>query len=133
MDSERSAEMRMKKSIKTSDLHEGPIRHRLLPVDFVARIRKFKAILGDVNRIPLEDLIDSFKRDAHPENELAVWERIASTFQLYLSQNPTADPILRKEIYAVLVAASMGADDWSKIKHLSDEKIQQLVMSYRGL
>ena len=98
----------MKKQVSLANLHEGPIRHPTLPDTFIARIRVFKAILGDVDTASLERTIDNFKRDANPESEMVIWERIASTFQMYLSHNPTTDFAVRKEIFAVLVGASIG-------------------------
>ena len=120
----------MKKSVPLSDLHAGPIQHRALPVGFIDRVKALKARLGDVDSVPLEKAIDNFKRDAYPEHELEIWERIANTFQLFLSHNPTDDPEIRKDIYKVLVCAS---EDWSNIKHLSTEQINHLVLNYRGL
>jgi hypothetical protein len=123
----------MKKSVPLSHLHAGPIQHRVLPDGFIDRVKAYKARLGDVDSMSLEKAIDNFKRDAYPEHELQIWERIANTFQLFLSHNPTDDPEIRKDIYKVLVCASMGMEDWSNIKHLSTEQINRLVLNYRGL
>jgi hypothetical protein len=123
----------MKKQLLPSQLHAGPIRHPVLPEGFIDRIVVFKQTLGDVDPMQLEKTIDAFKRDAHPEAEIVIWERIASTFQLFLSHNPTADPAVRKDIFAVLVGASMGTQDWDNIKHLSKVQIEHLVLNYRGL
>jgi hypothetical protein len=89
--------------------------------------------LGDVDDISIEATVDNFKRDAHPENELVIWERIASTFQSFLSHNQTIDPAVRKDIFAVLVAVSMGMEEYQNIKHLSEHQIKHLVHNYRGL
>src|ERR1700692_971332 len=110
----------MAKSVKRSSSQDGPIRHPILPDNFIGRIKRFKEILGDVDASSIEATVDNFKRDAHPENELAIWERIASTFQTFLSHNPTSDPAIRKDIFAVLVGVSMGTEDFANIKHLSE-------------
>ena len=123
----------MKKRIKPSDLRKGPIRHTELSAALVARIKAYKRILDDVDAATLQQTIDNFKRDSNPENELVVWERIAGTYQLYLTENPTTDFATRRDVYAVLVGASMGTDDWSNIKHLNQGQIKRLVSSfYRG-
>src|SRR6266436_6156283 len=108
--------MDITKRMRPSDLHKGPIQDAVLPDDFIDRVRTFKAVLSDVDRTTLEETIDNFKRDMHPEEELAIWERIANTYQLFISHNPTTDLAIRKEIFAVLLGASMGTDDWSNIK-----------------
>jgi hypothetical protein len=104
----------MKQQIRLSDMQFGPIRHPVLPGDFIERIKAFKKILGDIDSTPIEQTIDDFKRDADPENELVIWERIASTFQLYLSHKPTTDLAIRKGIFAVLLSASMGTEECGK-------------------
>jgi hypothetical protein len=124
---------RMKIPLQPSELRKGPIRHPVLPDSFVDRIKAFKAILSDVDSTPLETAIDNFKRDTHPEEEIAIWEHIANTYQLFLSHNPIGDPAIRKEVLAVLIGASMGSEDWSNIKKLNSDQINYLVVSYRGL
>jgi Sec-independent protein translocase protein TatA len=104
----------MKEQPRFSDIQFGPIRHPVLPRDFIKRIKAFKKILSDIDSVPIEQTIDNFKRDADPESELVIWERIASTFQMYLSHNPTADSAIRKRIFAVLLSASMGTEECGK-------------------
>lgn len=123
----------MEKQIRLSDVTFGPIRHPVLPDDYIDRIKAFKEILGDVDRASLEKTIDNFKRDANPGSELVIWERIASTFETYLLRNPTSDPAIRRDVYAVLLSASTGVEEFENIEHLSDQQIKQLVLSYRGL
>jgi len=123
----------MAKSVRLSRLQDGPIRHPILPDDFIGRIKRFKEILGDVDASSIEATVDNFKRDAHPENELVIWERIAYTFQTFLSHNQTTDPAVRKDMFAVLVGVSMGMEDFPDIKHLSEDQIKHLVHNYRGL
>jgi hypothetical protein len=124
---------RMKTPLQPSELRKGPIRHPVLPDSFVDRIKAFKAILSDVDPTPIETAIDNFKRDTHPEEEIAIWERIANTYQLFLSHNAIGDPAIRKEVFAVLIGASMGSEDWSNIKKLNGDQIRYLVATYRGL
>lgn len=121
-----------KKSLHPSDLEIGPIRHPVLPPDFIARVKAFKTKLGDVDKFSLEQSIDNFKRDADPEGELAIWERLAGTFELFVTHNPTTDAI-RREALKVLVGTSMGMNDWSDIEYLSEDQINRLVVFYRGL
>jgi hypothetical protein len=123
----------MKTPLQPSELHKGPIRRPVLPESYMDRIKAFKAILSDVDPTSLETTIDNFKRDTHPEQEIAIWERIANTYQLFLSRNPISDPAIRKEVFAVLIGASMDSEDWSNIKKLHSDQINYLVANYRGL
>jgi hypothetical protein len=123
----------MNKQTKVSDLQEGPIRHPVLPDGMVERIKAFKDALGDVDTVSIEKTIDGFKRDANPEDQLLIWERVASTFETYLAHNPTNDPAIRKEVFAVIMGASMGMHDWSAVKHLSQAQINHIVLNYAGV
>lgn len=79
------------KKIKVSDIQPGPVRHLVLPAALVDRIRAYKQILGDADPTSLDRAIDNFKRDANPERELEIWERIASIYQAFaynLRQTP---------------------------------------------
>ncbi len=96
------------------------------------RIKAFKAILREVDPTSLETAIDNFKRDTRPEEEIAIWERIANIYQQFLSHNPISDPAIRKEVFAVLIGASMGSEDWSNIKKLNSDQINDLVVNYCG-
>jgi hypothetical protein len=111
----------------------GPIRHPVLPNGMVERITTFKEALGDVDTVSLEKTIDAFKSDMNPENELVIWERIASTFKTYLAHNPTSDPFIRKEVFTVIMGTSMGMREWSTVKRLSRDQINHIVLNYTGV
>ena len=83
--------------------------------------------------VSLEHTLDNFKRDANPESELLIWERIASTFALFLTHNPTTNAVVRGEMYSVLLGASMGVEDWGNIRHLTENQINDLVLNCRAL
>ena len=123
----------MKTPLHPSELHKGPIRHPVLPDSLVDRIKTFKAILSNVDPTSIETAIDNFKRDTHPEEEIAIWERIANTYQLFLSHNAVSDPAIRKEVFAVLIGASMSSEDWTNIKNLNSDQIDYLVANYHRL
>jgi len=36
-------------------------------------------------------------------------------------------------MYSVLLGASMGVEDWSNIRHLTEDQINGLVLNYRAL
>jgi hypothetical protein len=86
-----------------------------------------------VDNTTLDEVVDDFKRDAHPEQEIAVWERIANTYALFLSHNPTDDLAIKHDIYSVLLNASFGVEDWTEIRYLTPDQITHLVLNYKGL
>ena len=124
----------MKENLSSSDLHAGPVRHATLPGGIIDRIKAFKEILGDADPISLEKTIDAFTRDANPERELVIWERIAGTFRLFVEHNPAANhPGCRKEILSVLLGVSMGQEHWGNPQHLTKAQLRHLILTYQGL
>lgn len=121
------------KMIKISDIDEGPIRHPVLPDDLLERIKVFTEILSEVDKTTLEASIDGFKRDANPEKEVIIWERIANTYQLYIAHNAIEALATRKEVFSILLGVSMGMEEWDNIKHLTKDQINHLVLNYKGL
>jgi hypothetical protein len=118
--------------IPVSQLRPGPIRHPQLDPDLIERIRAFKQILAEVDTSTIDQTIDNFKRDQHPASEVVIFERIAATYQLYLSHNPTDDLATKKDIFHVLVGASMGGEDFAdKVRRLSKDQINHLVLNFK--
>jgi hypothetical protein len=62
------------------ELHPGPILHETLPDQLLTRIKPIHAILWDVIGQSFEDMVDAFKRDAHPMDEIAIWEKICIAY-----------------------------------------------------
>lgn len=130
-------ERHRKKTTRPSDhalaIREGVIRHSALAENLLQRIKAFKDILREVDNTPLDEVIDDFRRDVHPEQEIAVWERIAHTYALFLLHNPTGDVAIKRDIFSVVLMASLGVEDWTQIRHLTRLQIRQLVLNYKGL
>jgi hypothetical protein len=114
-------------------MEQGPVRWRSLPLDLLQRIKAYKAILSEVELTTLDETIEDFTRDAHPEREIAVWEHIAQTYAMFLFHNPTTDVAIKHDIFSVLLMTSLDMDDWSEIRHLTPDQISHLVLNYRGL
>jgi hypothetical protein len=114
-------------------IEEGPIRHHVLPDDFLQRVRAYKEILREVDNVALDEVIDDFRRDAHPEREIAVWERIAHTYALFLSHNPTDNLAVKRDIFSVVLMASLGVENGTEIRHLTQDQIRHLMLNYKGL
>lgn len=98
--------------------------------NFTNRVRAFKAILADVEPSSVEETLENFQRDANPEIELGVWEQIVLRYQWYLNANPGLTQLEKKDVFAVLLGLSMGAQDFSNIKNLSAEKVEDVITNY---
>jgi hypothetical protein len=71
-----------------------------------ALLREIKASLDGVCPKSIEAWEEGFRQDAHPENEIAIWLRIARCFARLTSQEQT--PAQRKDYFALLLACSMS-------------------------
>ena len=123
------------KEVEISKLRQGPIRHATLSDEFIKRIKTFKEILVDVEKISLEKTIDSFQRDMHPEREIRIWEHIAKVYQSYISEKNITDLAIKKEVFSVILRTSMGMEsgDFSNIKLLSKEQIESIIYNYEPI
>ena len=119
--------------IDINQMEPGPIRHETLPEDFIRRVRAFKALLADVDESPLAEILDDFKRDAHPERELVIWERIANTYALFVSHEGIKDLPTKKEVLSVLLGVSMDQEKFPEMTCLSQEQTRHLTRNYKGL
>ena len=121
------------KQVKVSALKESPIRHTTLPQEAIARIKSFKEILAGVDNISLEDTITNFQRDMNPEREISIWEHIASTYRAFVAENFITGLDTRKEVYHAALIASMGMNDFSKIKLLNKGQIDKIIYNFNSL
>ncbi len=116
------------KKIDISKIKEGPIRHATLPDELIKRIKAFKEILADVETISLEETINNFKQDKHPEREVNIWEHITKVYQLYILEKKIIDLPTKKEVFSVVLRTSMGVtlEDISDTKLLSKEQVKNI-------
>ncbi|HBA45628.1 hypothetical protein A2W67_00925 [Candidatus Nomurabacteria bacterium RIFCSPLOWO2_02_40_28] len=121
--------MKLKK-VKMSDIQEGPIRHLTLPDGFIQRVKEFKQALAEVEKTSLESTLENFQRDTNPENELRVWEKIASTYQWAVIDNVGLIEAEKKDVFGILLGLSMGMKDFSNFKNLSKEKVAEVVSHF---
>ena len=118
------------KLIKISDLRESPIQRPILPKGFIERVRTFKQVLADVEKSSLEQAVNNFQRDMHPENELRTWEHIVEIYQSYIFENAITDLATKKEVLSAILEMSMGMEDFSNIKLLSKDQIENIIYRY---
>ncbi len=123
------------KKVKLSHLRPGPIRHRNLPIIFIERIKNFKKILSDVDTTTIDDTIDSFKRDFNPGREIEIWEAIAEVYDDFVNKNHIKELEKKKEVYSILLKASLGKlkeDDYNELNYLKIDDANKIESSYRN-
>lgn len=102
--------------IDPKELKPGPIQHAKLSDDQMKRIERVQNIFNEVDPSPLDKWVEDFRRDINPENELKIWENMASVFATFTaSRDLSLDA--KKEVFQVVLMRS-GAPDTEVTKHL---------------
>jgi hypothetical protein len=81
-----------------------------LQEDQLLRIKTLQQTFAEVDETPLDEWIDNFKRNADPNREIMVWERIAEAYTRYCSLHPLTVEA-KKEVFSILVTRSMVSED----------------------
>lgn len=109
-------------SVNPELLKKGPIQHEILTEELEKRIRGCFARLAEVDRTPIENLLEDFKRDQNPEKEIMVWEAVADGYEEFLKYRET-DPATRQSAFQVLVQLTMSGDPNPDSKNLRREPL----------
>src|SRR5262249_35530948 len=97
------------KWVDPASLKPGQIRPQGLSPKQMERIYKLRDTLAEVEHSPIEKWIDNFQLDANPDNELAVWERIAAGYMRYCSKRPLSIEA-KKDVFQLLLLRSMASE-----------------------
>jgi hypothetical protein len=96
-------------------IHPGPIRHKILPKALLLRIRLIHGVLCGALSVSLDEMIDGFKRDAHPEDEVRVWENICVAFLEEGKRRPMNRAQWKRYLRVLIWASMMPPEDGSSI------------------
>jgi hypothetical protein len=114
-------------------IHPGPIQRESLSDEQMARVRKLQATFVEVDGQTVEKWVDDFRRDADPDRELRVWERMAKAYHAYCDGRKLS-PDAKKEVYRVLLLRSMASEqevlERSKLKELSRDDVIAVMKGY---
>ena len=121
------------KWVDAASLQPGPIKHRQLSPKQMERIHKLRDALAEVERSPIEKWVDNFKRDANPDHELAVWERIAAGYMRYCSRKPLSKEA-KEDVFQLLLLRSMASErevlKHAKLKALTLDEAKETLKEF---
>jgi hypothetical protein len=119
--------------VDPASLKPGQIRHERLSSGQMERIHKLRDTLAEVHHSPLEKWIDDFKRDADPDKELAVWERIADGYLRYCSRRVLSVEA-KKDVFQLLLLRSMASEqevlNHIKLKTLTVDEAKETLREF---
>lgn len=86
--------------VALKDLLPGPVLHTLTSEqrDQVGRIQK---VFEEVFPCTLEQALDNFSRDEHPDAEIALWMQAADIYERFVGSFPTLEA--RKALFRSIV------------------------------
>lgn len=93
---------------KTDVLKWGEKQRENLTPKQVVRIKGFFYSIGQFLETSLEDTINCYLYDHHPEREIQTWEIMNVTFMEYIKEEKIVDDKIKREIAKQLIFISMG-------------------------
>jgi hypothetical protein len=99
-----------KMRIPLENIMEGPIRHRTLPVDLLVRLHLIQKVFEEVLPLTVEQTVDNFQRDMHPDEQIHIWERMATAY-LAITSARTFTIAEKRSVFSALLGKSMGESE----------------------
>ena len=109
------------------EIRPSEIRHKTLPKKLLLRITNLHYSTFQIMGLDLLKMVDSFKRDFHPDKEIEIWELINLCYQEF--EQKINDINKRKHILSQLLLISVGKLD--KIDEISDEEYLILLQIWK--
>jgi hypothetical protein len=97
--------------VNTNQLKPGPIRHEKLSDLQIQRIKKIRGAFSEVDQSSFDKWVDDFRRDADPDREIAVWERMAAAYSRYISGKNLSLESKLEVFQVVLLRSSAPAEE----------------------
>jgi hypothetical protein len=101
----------------------------------VQRITKVQQALKEVDRSPLKQWVDNFKRDVNPDDEIELWEVIAAAYTAYTA-NRSLGAEAKKDVFLILLLRSAAPEAEVlrklKLKVLSQAEAREVLALYQG-
>jgi hypothetical protein len=106
---------------------EAPIKHIFLPHSWLIRIELLHNVFYEVlEPEPLVSLIDKFRQDDLPEDEIQIWELMAAAYSK-LTAGRTLEPEHKREIFLALLLISWDSlteEQYSEFHYITPQIIK---------
>jgi hypothetical protein len=119
--------------VNANQLKPGPIRHEKLSDLQIQRIKKIRGAFAEVDKRSFDKWVDDFRRDADPDLEIAVWERMATAYSRYVSGKNLSLETKLDVFQVVLVRSSAPAEEVLKnltLKVLTEEDAKEIMKGF---
>lgn len=118
--------------VHPDQLAPGEIRHDEFPEHVRELIRAIQEAFAEQRPLSFEDWETGFRRDAHPEQEIALWLHAAEVYRHFTDAEPASER--RRDVYVCVVTClTTGPEDvWRVLRPqtLSRAESEQIVARY---
>jgi hypothetical protein len=111
-------------NVRMNKIKKGPIINDTLREEYVIRLKLLYFNYKRFLKTSFEELIDNFKRELNPHQELLIWERIFCKYEEFKA-NKELTKIEENEIFRILLFISMNLNDL-KSDILSEQIIEDI-------
>lgn len=118
---------------EASNLQKGPIRHESLSKSLLLRIKIIHLIFQSVYSLSLEDTIDNFRRDLHPEEEIKVWENMAATYLQYIKNHELTEDQKANVFRHILSISFTPSEKHKELTKSKDSTFVELLNLYHTI
>lgn len=123
------------KEIALKDLELNEIVHDSLTNQQLKDIARIQEVFAEVNSSSLEETIDNFRRDEHPDKEISIWLKMADAYELFtLDKREVVSLDKKKEAYELLLLRSMMSEgevmNKYKATSLTDKEVKEIFTYY---
>lgn len=113
---------------------QGEVRRPPFDEGVRAHIRRIQEAFAEQRPLSFEEWEDGFRRDAYPEQEIAIWSHAADVYRAFADNE--VSPERRRDIYRVIVTCLTASPDsvWGvlKLEVLSHPEAEEVVKRVYG-
>jgi hypothetical protein len=119
------------------DLKLNEIVHDSLTDKQLKDIEKIQKVFSEVNTSSLEETITNFKRDQNPDNEIAIWLKMADAYERFtLKRGKQIELNKKNEVYELILLRSMMTEkevmNRVKVQFLTNDEVKEVFAYYNA-
>lgn len=124
--------------INPDDIRLSKIRHDTLSLDQISKIKIIQSTFEEVYPMSLDETITNFKRDLHPDSEIAIWLQMADAYKKYInSKHGKVDLQAKREAFGLILSRSMMSTNEAlkniTLKALTEKDAKEVLSYYTAI
>ncbi|MGC3945107.1 MAG: hypothetical protein QM762_11430 [Chryseolinea sp.] len=120
--------------IPINDIKPGQIVHDTLSKEQLGKIKRIHNAFSEVMKSSLAETIDNFKRDQHPDREIAIWLMMATAYEQFAVNKHIEEYDKKLEAFELLLMRSMATEsevlEKYQCEYLSKDEVKEIFSYY---